>query len=126
MKKLMMLSAVMLCAVALLLPGCTNDTTNSGPNAAGVDVTGTWVLSAEGQTTTMTLQQNGDAVTGSAQGVPASGSVTGNSISITTGLPGGPTLVADGSVDGATMGGTFTATEANGTQHTGTWSATKQ
>jgi quinoprotein glucose dehydrogenase len=60
------------------------------------------------------------------QGVPLTGSVNGNSISISSGLPGGPLLVADGSVEGATMGGSYTATEPNGTQHTGSWSATKQ
>ena len=45
---------------------------------------------------------------------------------ISTGISGGPLLVADGTVDGNDMSGNYTATEAGGTQHTGTWSATKQ
>ena len=129
MKKFVMLSAVMLCAVAVLLTGCTNDpNAPTSPNAAGVNVTGTWALSAGGQTQTVTLQQNGDALTGSVQGIPATGSITGNNISFTTGVPGGPTLVVEGTVDGSatSMSGNYTATEATGTQHTGTWTATKQ
>ena len=125
MKRISAVCALLLGALAGLMLGCNNDSNSSG-NTAGIDVSGTWALSAAGQTSTMVLQQNGDALTGSVQGVPLSGSVNGNSISVSTGLPGGPLLAANGSVDGATMGGSYTATEANGTQDTGTWSATKQ
>jgi len=125
MKKITMLCAVMLGALAGLMLGCGSDSTSGAP-ATGVDVSGTWTLNAAGETSTMTLTQNGDALSGSVQGVPLTGSMNGNSISITTGLPGGPTLMAEGTVDGATMGGSYTATEASGAQHTGTWSAAKQ
>ena len=125
MKKSTMLCAVMLWTLAVLLPGCNNDSTSS-QTPTGLDVSGTWSLSAEGETSTMILHQNGDALTGSVQSVPLTGSVNGNNVSISSGFPGGPLLVAEGSVDGATMSGSYTATEASGTQHTGTWSATKQ
>ena len=125
MKKLTMLCATLLWLLAALLPGCTSDSQGSG-TATGVDVSGTWSLSAEGETSTMTLHQNGDTLTGSVQGVPLTGSVNGNSVAISTGFSSGPLLVADGTVEGATMGGSYTATQAGGTQHTGTWSATKQ
>jgi hypothetical protein len=124
MKKITVVCLVMLGALAGLMTGCNNDSSSGTPT--GLDVSGTWALNAEGETSTMTLRQNGDALTGSVQGVPLTGSVNGNSISISSGLPGGPLLVADGSVEGATMGGSYTATEPNGTQHTGSWSATKQ
>lgn len=128
MKKFIALNAVMLCAVAVLLTGCTDTTTSTGPNAAGVDVTGTWALNAEGQTQAVTLHQSGDALTGSVQGIPASGSISGHSISFTTGLPGGPTLAADGTVDdtATSMSGNYLVTDVNGAQHTGAWTATKQ
>jgi len=120
MIKIGRLSMVALLALAGLLLGC-----NSGSNAAGVDVSGTWTLNVDGETSSMTLQQNGDALSGSVQGAPLTGSVNGNNISITSGFSGGPLLVADGTVDGLSMSGSYTATEAGGTQHTGTWSATK-
>jgi len=124
MKKITLLCVLLLGTLAGLMLGCNNDSNSS--STTGIDVSGTWTLNAAGETSTMVLHQNGDALTGSVQGVPLSGSMNGNNISIATGLAGGPVLAADGAVAGATMGGSYTATEAGGTQHTGTWSATKQ
>ena len=115
-----------LLAMAGLLVSCSSDSSSNSANDTGVNVTGTWLLNAEGETSTMTLNQNGDALTGSVQGVPLTGSVNGNNISITTGYSGGPFLIAEGSVDGNTMGGSYTATVPNTAEHTGTWSAVKQ
>ena len=125
MKNINGLCLTILLVITGLLMGC-NDSSNNSANDAGVNVSGHWTLNAENQTSTMILNQNGDNLTGSVQGVPLTGSVSGNNISITTGYSGGPLLVAEGSVDGNTMGGSYTATAPNTAEHTGTWSAVKQ
>ncbi len=123
MKKITRGLVVGLLALAGLLAGCTNDTTTPPP-PSGIDVTGDWTLTVAGTTYAMHLDQNGDALTGTVQGVPLTGSVNGDTISISSGFPGGPLLTAEGTVSGNTMAGAYTATEPGGAPQTGAWSAT--
>ena len=115
-----------LLVLAGLLMSCDNSNSSNSPNDAGVNVTGNWTLNAEGQTSTLILNQNGDSLTGSMQGAPLTGSINGNSISVSASLPSGPSLVVNGTVDGDTMSGSYTASAPNVADHTGTWTATKQ
>jgi len=126
MKKIKTVSMAGLLVLAGLLMSCDNSNSSNSANDAGVNVTGNWTLNAEGQTSTLILNQNGDSLTGSMQGAPLTGSINGNSISVSASLPSGPSLVVNGTVDGDTMSGSYTASAPNVADHTGTWTATKQ
>ena len=126
MKKIKTVSMAGLLVLAGLLMSCDNSNSSNSANDAGVNVTGNWTLNAEGQTSTLILNQNGDTLTGSMQGAPLTGSINGNSISVSASLPSGPSLVVNGTVDGDTMSGSYTASAPNVADHTGTWTATKQ
>ena len=125
MKKMTRGTALILLAMTGLLSSCNDDNKSNSPNGTGVNVTGTWTLNVGGESSTMTLNQDGETLTGSVDGIPLTGSVSENNISITTGFANGPLLVANGTVDGDHMSGTYTASTPGHDDKTGEWFATK-
>jgi len=110
-RKVCFLAVVLICGVWLMWSG--------GVRAADepAKVAGTWEMTYEGprgtRTQTLTIQQDGSTIKGTAKGqrgeAPLEGSVTGNNIkfTITRETPGGTfTLEYSGTVEGDSMKGT--------------------
>ena len=116
MKALLGLLVIMLVAV-----GCGGG--SSGPR---VDVTGTWRINiSDGTPSAMTLTQDASGVvTGTVEGIPATGRVDGNNLSLGATPDPNHSLSIEGTVTGNTMSGNYTLQD-NTTHVTGTWTATK-
>jgi hypothetical protein len=110
-----------LLVLMLAMVGCGGG--DSGPS---VNVTGTWrVTASDGSASAMVLQQDANGVvTGVVDGIPVTGSVDGNHLSL--GATPDPTtsLSIEGNVEGNTASGTFEVRGPGGNQN-GTWTATR-
>ena len=110
-----------LLVLMLAVVGCGGG--DSGPS---VDVTGTWRATASnGNVYTTVIQQDANGVvTGIMGGIPVTGSVDGNHITMGATPALDTSLTIEGDVDGNTASGTF---EVHGPDinQSGTWTATR-
>ncbi|MCX7006151.1 MAG: hypothetical protein NTY53_02695 [Kiritimatiellaeota bacterium] len=112
-----------LVVLMLVVVGCGG----GGDSGPSVDVTGTWRVSAsDGSASSMSLTQDANGVvTGTVDGIPMTGSVDGNNLSLSASPDPSTVLSIAGTVEGNTMSGNYEARGPAATV-TGTWTATKR